>query len=454
MLIDGSAPASQHHELFWLSATAFVIGVGLGLLQPLIMVGIGAGLYAAPSYVGLLFLSSVAIALLVGAIALFVRSSRPASTFLASLSACLAVGMIGGNVLAARLHLSFATPAPPIEIHPTGAGWTVTGDMVVARSGHTATLLNDGRVLVAGGSATTEQGTNSAELYDPATGTWSATGGMLSATSDQKAVRLDDGRVLVMTWSGQCELYDPATGRWSDTGSMLQPRRSYAVTAMADGRVLVSGGRNDAIEPDGMAPPELFDPVAGTWGAAGTMVVPRAGHTATLLADGRVLIAGGQVAEGTTENPMGVISAAELYDPVAGTWTATGSMSEPRSGHAAALVDGDRVLVAGGSVISGLTELYDVRTGTWQAGLKVEGWMNPTAIALGDGRALVIDAFGAIAIYDPAAPTPGPTARSGHGTGATATLLANGKVLFAGGLILDYPGPSHTLAFAHLYDPG
>ena len=128
-------------------------------------------------------------------------------------------------------------------------------------------------------------------------------------------------------------------------------------------------------------------------------------------------------------------------------------MLEPRSGHAAAVVDGGRVLVAGGNVMTGVTELYDVGTGTWHFGPLVDGWMNPTAVALGDGRALVIDAMGSIALYDPSRSTAGGTVRAAHGFQSTATLLTSGKVLIAGGSVIEYPGPSHILAYAHLYDP-
>jgi len=115
--------------------------------------------------------------------------------------------------------------------------------------------------------------------------------------------------------------------------------------------------------------------------------------------------------------------------------------------------------------MTGATELYDVGTGTWQLGPLVEGWMSPTAVALGDGRALVIDGMGSIAMYDPTRSTPGPTeydptmstpgptVNAAHGFQSTATLLASGKVLICGGVILNYPGPSDILAFAHLYEP-
>jgi len=449
MVADRSArPSEGHAEAFWINAAALVVGVGLGLLQPIIAVGIGVGIYAAPTYVGLLFLGCVAFALLFGLLGLFTRSTRSVAAF----SAYLAVGIAGGNVLAAQLDISFAAPAAPLEIHPSGAGWSATGDMIEARSGHTATLLNDGRVLVAGGVGPGEGVTNSAELYDPATGTWSATGSMLASLSGHTATLLSDGRVLVTARSGECELYDPVTGAWSDTGPLATPREGYSVTLLVDGRVLVSGGNPLYGSANDTAAPELYDPVAGTWGAAGPMIQARANHTATLLADGRVLAAGGQGPGDAAADPPGFLTSAELYDPVAGTWSATGPLLEGRSGHAAALLDDGRVFQTG-NVMSGITQLYDPQAGIWQLGPPVAGWMSPTAISLGDGRALVIDGMGTIATYDPASRKQGPTASAAHGFESTAMLLSSGKVLIAGGVVIHYPGPSEQLAVAHLYDP-
>jgi hypothetical protein len=361
--------------------------------------------------------------------------------------------MLGGNWLAASLHVSFASPAPPLTIHPTGAGWSVTGNLLEGRSHHTATLLLDGRVLVAGGIDADEHQMSSAELYDPQTGTWTTTGGMLRGRSYHTATLLGDGRVLVTSSTGHAEIYDPAAGKWSTTADMPTLRTSYAATLLRDGRVLVSGGRDPAIGfEDQLAPSELFDPATGTWSSAGTMHVLRASHTATLLTDGRVLIAGGQGTETSPDNVMGLLESAELYDPATGIWTVTGSMQLKRSGHAAVLLADGRVLVIGG-LIAEVSEIFDPAKGTWGPGGKVEGWMSPTASLLGDGRVLVADGTSSVVVHDPRTGISGARANGGHGFGSTATLLSDGRALVAGGMLIDLGHPSSRLADAHLYDP-
>src|SRR5438477_350710 len=157
--------------------------------------------------------------------------------------------------------------------------WTPTGSLATARYGHTATLLPNGKVLVAGGGDSFGQEVASAELYDPATGLWTATGSM-------------------------------ATARFQHTATLLP-----------NGQVLVAGGFNDNIGP--LASAELYDPATGLWTATGSMATARFSPTATLLPNGQVLVAGGG-------NYSGVVASAELYDPVSGLWTVTGSMATAR----------------------------------------------------------------------------------------------------------------------------
>ncbi len=447
------ADERPHHGLRWMSAAALAAGVGLGLLQPLIVVAVGAGVYAGPTYLGLLFLVCVAAVLLVGLVAAFVRGGREITVPIVALGGCLALGMLGGNWLAATFHVSFAAPPPPPVIHPTGEGWTATGNLLVGRSHHTATLLLDGRVLVAGGDGSDERALSSAEIYDPRRGTWTATGSMVAPSAEHVATLLGDGRVLVTSYTGRAELYDPGTGTWSGTGSMRTPRISYAATLLLDGRVLVSGGRNPAIGAEQeLASPELYDPATGTWKDAGGMRVLRASHTATLLSDGRVLVVGGQGSETSASNPMGFLASAEIYDPVKSTWTATTAMQTPRSGHAAALLADGKVWVAG-SVVAPTAELYDPVTRTWKLGGRVEGWISPRASLLADGRVLVADGLGSIEIYDPRTSTSSRVANAEHGFGSSVTLLPDGKVLVAGGMLIHYGRGSDALTAVHLYEP-
>ena len=212
------------------------------------------------------------------------------------------------------------------------AAFVQTGNMIFARAAHTATLLLDGRVLIAGG------GVAAAELYDPTNHTFTATGSMTLAQDARSATLLANstlsnyGKVL-MAGGGEviAELFDPATGTFAATGSMHAPHLGQTATLLSNGQVLIAGGET--------AKAELFNPSTGAFTATGNMTVSRSGHTATLLPDGRVLIAGGVLdfgAGNTVPVPTGPGDAsAELFDPVTGTFTPTGSMNAGRSGHTA-----------------------------------------------------------------------------------------------------------------------
>ena len=376
---------------------------------------------------------------------------------------------------------------------PTGPGWSATGSLLAARYGHSATLLRDGRVLVAGGNGT-PPGPNalaSAELYDPNAGTWTSTGSMVRPLCSPKATLVRDGRVLVMGTTGDgsntVELYDPLSGTWSEAGDMTTLRQEYAMTPLADGRVLVAGGL-DPSTGKSLASAEVFDPATGTWSPTGTMATARCGHTATLLRDGRVLVAGElcgaaaagsgdsggaaaaaatPTAAGTQENratggpsapgPAGPLPAsAEVYDPGTGTWSLAGSASAPSRAAAATLLADGRVLVLTLTPLVAV-QIFDPGTGTWHPAGMVGGWMSPTAILLDDGRVVVTD-FRSLEIYDPRTET-ALSIETGDATdsGYSATLLADGRVLLAGGYALLSSGGfapvDEVLGFAHLYRP-
>ncbi len=338
----------------------------------------------------------------------------------------------------------------------TAPAWTATGSMIEA-GGWMATLLRDGRVLAAGGG----RAGSSAELYDPDSGSWTATGAMIEGR--QTATLLTDGRVLVTGGSGSAELYDADAGSWTATGHMIEDQLGHIATLLTDGRVLVTGGYRVDVSGNFvniLDSAELYDPVSGTWTVTANMTGVRIAHSATLLRDGRVLVAGGG---SSGDGDGGPLATAELYDPRTGTCTATGSMIEAGSHTAVLLADG-RVLVAGGGRGDGASaELYDPSTGSWTAtGNLVEGRFGPSATLLLDGRVLVAGGnsngglLASAELYDPSsgswAATPDMAGvRAGH----TATLLRDGKVLVAGGSSKDgSDGDSGPLASAELYDPG
>jgi hypothetical protein len=326
------------------------------------------------------------------------------------------------------------TVSPSYASRVNSNDWTYTGNLSDAHFQGTATLLQNGKVLVAGGRGISDV-TASAELYDPETGVWSPTGAMNTARHVHSATLLPDGRVLVAGGgypNGQvfssAELYDPATGTWSFTGSMNQARETHSALLLRNGKVLVAGGN------DGTSS-ELYDPAAGTWSYTGSLNISRGSFAAALFADGKVLVAGGYHGAGATES-------AELYDPFKGTWSLTGSMNESRAWHTANLLPDGKVLIAGseiyGNVLS-TAEIFDPATGTWSyTGSMQDSRGNHTAVSLPDGTVLVASGWGtnskSAELYNPGTGTWSYTGSMNDGRGwPTGTFLPDGKVLVTGG---------------------
>jgi hypothetical protein len=205
-----------------------------------------------------------------------------------------------------------------LSVEARAQTFTVTGNMEYARSGHQATLLLDGRVLVTGGTGKSGEAIARSEVFDPATGGWSLSGNNITARVGHTAAVLQDGRILVVGGTSSlpaCSLnttagiYDPSTGGWSPTTNVpITVGTGAAAVRLLDGRVLVSGGGNHCGEVFNTA--VLFDPSRNTWSATAAMASRRQKHGTFLMADGRVLVVGGTRTlslcrqTGLTEGPL------------------------------------------------------------------------------------------------------------------------------------------------------
>jgi len=351
----------------------------------------------------------------------------------------------------------------------------------VPRSSHTATLLRSGKVLVVGGNDN-DNIFDSAELYDPVTGMWNVTGRLNKPRGEHTATLLADGRVLVVAGDtssappdfgrgGTAELYDPSTGTWSLTGSLNINRCCHSATLLQTGKVLVAGGFNI----DTVKSAELYDPATGTWSPTGSLNVARYWHSATLLQDGRVLVAGGS----DDGDLASTLSDAELYDPIAGTWSPTADLNTSLILHTATLLPSGKVLVAGGyqprfpngraSPISlDKAQLYDPATATWSyTGNLNAARSDHTATLLPNGAVMIaggnawqgqypslqFENISSAEVFDANSASWTMTASlNAARTQHTATLLANGKVLAAGGNVVSPTFASTALNSAELYE--
>ncbi|MGH9178329.1 MAG: SBBP repeat-containing protein [Acidimicrobiales bacterium] len=346
------------------------------------------------------------------------------------------------------------SPGNPVADFWAGEGsWALTGSLNTARSAHTITLLNNGKVLVAGGrvSAGANQALASAELYDPLTGTWSTTGSMAQARWSHTATLLPDGRVLVAGGTsnnttpslGSAELFNPDTGTWSPAASLNGPRALHAATLLREpgcaahcGKVLVAAGRPVA-NANTLNTAELFDPARNVWETTGNLNEARFLTEMVQVGDGRALIAGG----------FGPTDTAETFNPADGTWSFTGNPMRASKARPTVtrLPDGNALVNNGWA--SGpvpLSDVFDYRTNRFvPAGTpKTHRW-NATAVLLPNGRVLAL--AGGVGgytadVYDPKSNTfrsggslqfqRGASSVSPAGPGGTAVVLSSSTTEF------------------------
>ena len=364
--------------------------------------------------------------------------------------------------------MTVKNPAPGGGTSATVGPWTPTGTMTASRANHTQTLLQNGKVLLAGGgyvNGLSDVIAASAEIYDPASHTFAATGNMTDARASHTATLLGNGKVLITGGHNNsgavvasAELYDPSAGAFTATGNMTTSRLYQTATLLSNGTVLIAGGYNASGQI--LATAEVYNPATGTFSPTGSMSAPRYAHTATLLTSGKVLVAGGQSISGGTNIDL---ASAELYDPSTGTFAPTGNLVMGREFATATLLNNGNVLVAGGGQLSTGTlilqeaDIYNSSAGTFSAAgsMGTPRYVHSAAL-LNDGTVLVTGGFDGSSVLSSAelySPVSGKFAPAWSMAAvrelAAATTLPDGSVLVAGGA--GNQGFTQLLASAEVY---
>jgi hypothetical protein len=285
----------------------------------------------------------------------------------------MAVELADGSVLVAGGSRN-GQPLDTAERYNTQNGtWVAAGRLNLPRTQGTLTLLPDGRVLAAGGGIEAAPGwisTASTEIFDPRKNEWSIAAPMSVSRAIQTATLLTDGEVLVTggatTYHGEtgtvtasAEIFDPRSGKWRQVASMPKPLYVHSAALLPDGRVLVAGGWWSTSNSDpshGNA--QIYDPKAGTWSATGSLVTPRAQFQLEPLADGRLLAIGG------VDPSYHTLASSEIYDPDSGAWQTTGKLAIAMMWPAVGVLSDGRVLIAGGALdalaghVTAVSEIY------------------------------------------------------------------------------------------------
>ena len=354
----------------------------------------------------------------------------------------------------------------------TTGNFTTSASMLFDRSGHTATRLQDGRVLVAGGVSYSGATLSSAEIYDPITGTWTQTQSMGIGRASHIAALLRDGRVLVAcsNYSGtysSVEIYDPTTGHWSPTGSLNHGRFSAKMVELQDGRLFIIG--DGGISGDA----EIYDPTTGTWTVTEKMVDSQV-MGATTLNDGRVLVTGTTQNFDESQFPFHYVtftSVSQIFNPTTGHWTATQPMQTARMCYETSPLQDGKVLVVGGFSLNGViykslstAELFDPLTGVWSmTGQMSESRQQRHQLTrLQNGKVLVTGGMGesgnsylaSAEVYDPSTRAWTKSGSMSVTRAAHALVLLNdGSVLVVGGDVSGMRFPSSTTSVERYNQP-
>jgi hypothetical protein len=317
------------------------------------------------------------------------------------------------------------------------SGFVATGSMGTPRSFHTATLLSNGKVLIAGGLNNSGSSLATAELYDPIAKTFSSTSGnMPNKAAGHTATLLLSGKVLVVGGgNSSSEVYDPATDNWTSGGGITGQRTYHTATLLPGGKVLVAGGSDNSGKATNSA--LLYDPASGSYSNTGNMKSAREFHTATLLPNGKVLIAGGRTSIGSG---YAYLNSGELYDPATGTFTnVSGAMSSARYGHTAISFNG-KILIAGGanSAPVATTDFYDPGTGSFAPAQVMATARQFFTASIFAGAVVEAGGLGSSARLQSAEQNKGGAFLPGGNMTAvraahTATLLNDGSILITGG---------------------
>lgn len=304
-------------------------------------------------------------------------------------------------LLDGRVFLSGGADGTSVEaleiFDPGNATWTSAGTITYGRFAHTADLLGDGRVLLAGGILSTGVSVPSYLIVDPVTGGMQEAPMMYTARSGHTSAKLATGEVLVCggfvptLTLNECERYVPddtgaSPGDWIPAAAMVLPRSVHTATTLEDGSVLVVGGNDGAA----MASSERYEPQTDAWMSQGDLLRARFYHTATRLPDGRVLVTGGQDSNTIAE---GCLDSAEIYNPSSGNWKNVAPMSLPRCFATATLLPSGYVLVSGGR--SGdeyhfSAELFDPASESWHTASNLaQRQASHAAVLVGDEVILI-----------------------------------------------------------------